>query len=189
MNYIYTVTGQYPMTEQSILDSNPNYSPTKPFIPPEGYAPVFPTPVPDVDRTTKGVREITPVYVDKIQGFEQQWEIYELTDEEKVNVLKLTSQFNDNLVFTKIDRLWNSASNYINTRISGMAIGVLTVGVIQKKPKALAVAKWSNDIWAEYYTRKSQVTAQNHVNLDFSSFGEIPFSIPELLQEVQGEFV
>ena len=55
---------------------------------------------------------------------------------------------------------------------------------MQQKPKALAVSAWSSSIWAEYYRRKELVTIDSVDDLDFSSFGAIPHSVPELQAEV-----
>jgi len=65
-----------------------------------------------------------------------------------------------------------------------VAIGILTIGVMQQLPKAMAVSAWSASVWAEYYTRKALVTHDSVDNLDFSSFGPIPYSVPELQAEV-----
>ena len=67
--------------------------------------------------------------------------------------------------------------------ISGVAIGILTVGVIQQKPKCLAVSTWSGQIWTEYYNRKAGITVDSVLDLDFSSFGPMPYTVPELQAE------
>ena len=81
-------------------------------------------------------------------------------------------------------RLWQAADTYERNYISGVAIGLLTIGVIQQLPKALAVAAWSASLWTEYYARKEAVSLETSLNLDFSSFGPIPFSVPELRTEL-----
>lgn len=88
------------------------------------------------------------------------------------------------LIAVKVARLWESANDYTTSYISGVAIGILTIGVIQQKPKCLAVAAWSSAVWAEYYRRKGMVTAVSTEDLDFSSFGPMPYSVPELQAEV-----
>lgn len=87
-------------------------------------------------------------------------------------------------VALKVDKLWNAANNYVTGRISGVAIGILTLGVMQQLPKSLAIAGWSNQVWTEYYTRKAGITPTSELNLDFSSFGNLPYSIPEMQAEV-----
>jgi hypothetical protein len=61
---------------------------------------------------------------------------------------------------------------------------VLTIGTLQQKPKALAITQWSQEIWGEYYIRKAGITIDSELNLDFTMFGDIPFSVPELQAEV-----
>jgi hypothetical protein len=67
-----------------------------------------------------------------------------------------------------------------------VAIGLLTIGVIQSKPKSLAITMWSQSVWNEYYVRKAAVTLDSALDLDFSSFGPMPYSVPELQAEVFG---
>lgn len=88
------------------------------------------------------------------------------------------------IVEAKIEALWQSADRYTSSYISGVAIGILAIGVMQQKPKALAVSAWSSSIWTEYYARKATVTADSVDNHDLSIFGPIPHSVPELQAEV-----
>lgn len=90
----------------------------------------------------------------------------------------------DAITAAKIEALWQAADRYTSSYISGVAIGILTIGVVQQLPKALAVSAWSAAVWAEYYSRKALVTHDSVDNLDFSSFGPIPYSVPELQAEV-----
>ena len=87
-------------------------------------------------------------------------------------------------VAAKIERLWAAADAYTSGYISGVAIGLLTIGVMQSKPKALAVSAWSSAVWDGYYARKALVTASSVENLDFSSHGPMPHSVPELRAEL-----
>lgn len=91
---------------------------------------------------------------------------------------------NLNKIRSKIEALWAAADRYTSNYVSGVAIGILTIGVIQGKPKALAVTAWSSSIWTEYYIRKAAVTATSADNHDFSQFGAMPFSVPELQAEI-----
>ena len=88
------------------------------------------------------------------------------------------------IIPNKIQALWQAADTYERNYISGVAIGLLTMGVMQAAPKATAVAAWSAALWTEYYTRKAGITESSSLNLDFSSFGPIPFSVPELRTEL-----
>lgn len=87
------------------------------------------------------------------------------------------------LIDSKVDALWNAADKYIERYISGVAIGILTLGVSKMKPKALNVTEWTQAIWASYYHRKAQVTATSVDDHDFTMFGPIPHSIMELKEE------
>jgi len=89
-----------------------------------------------------------------------------------------------NKVALKIDTLWSAANAVVSGSISGVALSLLTIGVLQSKPKALAVAGWSKSIWTEYYVRKALVTADSTDDLDFSSFGPMPHTVPELQEEI-----
>jgi hypothetical protein len=84
----------------------------------------------------------------------------------------------------KFDRLWRAADAYTSSYISGLAVGLLTAGMFQQLPKAMAVVAWSSAIWDEYYRRKSLITENSTENLDFSEFGSIPHTVPELRDEL-----
>jgi hypothetical protein len=92
----------------------------------------------------------------------------------------------DRVIASKIEQLWSAADKYVNGYISGVAVGLLTIGVIQQKPKSLAITAWSQSVWNEYYIRKAAVTFDSVLDLDFSSFGPMPFTVPELQAEVFG---
>ncbi|MFI4962818.1 MAG: hypothetical protein ACHP6H_03060 [Legionellales bacterium] len=84
-----------------------------------------------------------------------------------------------------IQILWQAAHDYEYAQISGTAIGILVLGVLQNKPKSLAIKDWSHSIWVLYYSRKALVTATADPTFqDFSSCGPIPYSIPELMVEL-----
>lgn len=136
------------------------------------------SPQPDFNRQTHAIKEVTP-----IDG-KQQWEIYPLSEEQISANVTAKQESDAQQIANKIEVLWNSANNYVNKYISGVAIGILAIGVMQQKPKALAVSAWSASIWAEYYRRKELVTVESVDNLDFSSFGAMPYSVPELQAEV-----
>jgi hypothetical protein len=72
--YINTQTNQYPESEASIRSSNPNTSFPFPFVPPEHYKWVFPTPQPTFNPVTQMVLEIAPELT--IKGtWEQRWNV------------------------------------------------------------------------------------------------------------------
>lgn len=83
-----------------------------------------------------------------------------------------------------VEALWSAADQYQQSKISGAAIGLLTIGVIQSKPKCLAVQSWIKGIWTEYYARKAEISETTVTSLDFSACGNIPHTVPELMEEV-----
>lgn len=85
----------------------------------------------------------------------------------------------------RVDDLWKYATEYEQSFIANMAIGLLTMGIILQKPKALAISEWSSKLWNGpdgYYARKSN----GSTNCDYSNIGPMPYSIPELSAEVLG---
>lgn len=90
----------------------------------------------------------------------------------------------DGIVAQKIEALWQSADKYTSGFISGVAIGLLAIGVMQQKPKSMAISEWSSRIWSEYYARKSMVTVDGIDNHDFSMFGPMPYTVPEMQAEL-----
>lgn len=84
----------------------------------------------------------------------------------------------------KEDALWQAANAYTYSYISGLAVGLLAIGVIQGKPKALAIAAWSASVWAAYRTRKQLITETSVDDHDFTSFGPIPYPVTELELEL-----
>ncbi len=88
----------------------------------------------------------------------------------------------------KYQRLWEAASAWERRNISGVALSLLTLGVSQGKPKALAIAAWSNRLWTDtYYPRKALISLNSEPDYDFSVVGDMPFSVPELAAEVWGQ--
>jgi len=80
----------------------------------------------------------------------------------------------------RIQALWTYASQFESNAITATVAGLVTRGVIQNKPKALAVQAWVDAIWAEYYARK----ASGSDNIDFTTVGTCPHTVPELVAEL-----
>lgn len=79
--------------------------------------------------------------------------------------------------------LWEAAHAYEKSYISGVGLSILAVGVLMQKPKAQAVSAWSSLLWnGTYYPRKQS----GSTDFDFSVVGPIPYSVPELSQELTG---
>ena len=108
----------------------------------------------------------------------------EVEAEYTIEIVDITDEVNAKDLASKYDSLWKAANDYQSAQISGAAIGLLTTGVLMSKPKCSAVQAWIKSVWIEYYTRKAGVDLQNNVNLDFSVCGNIPYSVPELMEEV-----
>lgn len=74
-------------TESAIRAANPNTSFTTPFVPPEGYVLVFPSPQPEHNQVIQTVHEVTPILTAK-GHYEQRWKVVpkftEYTDDEDV---------------------------------------------------------------------------------------------------------
>ena len=113
----------------------------------------------------------------------QQQEERDCTPEEVAEIVSRQTQTKEQLEAkeaSRIDALWQAAYNYEFAQISGVAIAVLVIGVLQGLPKSLAIKGWSQSIWTLYYARK----ATDSTDTDYSSVGACPYSIPELLVEV-----
>ena len=80
----------------------------------------------------------------------------------------------------RIAALWQGAHDLEYAAISGSAIGLITMGVMQSLPKCIAVQGWIKSIWAIYYTRK----AGTSTDTDYSSAGACPHTVPELMEEL-----
>ena len=87
----------------------------------------------------------------------------------------------------KIDLLWQSATSYEQKFISGSAPAKMLQLALQGNEKAAAIGVWLEQLWGTYYTRRDLVVAaetQEAIDLvseDFSSVGEIPFSVKETI--------
>lgn len=79
-----------------------------------------------------------------------------------------------------IARLWQAAHDYEYAQVSGSAIGLLAIGVMQSLPKCVAVQNWIKSIWTLYYARKAALTA----DYDFSIVSPCPHTVPELMVEL-----
>jgi len=89
------------------------------------------------------------------------------------------------ILAAKYQRLWEAASAWERQNISGVGLSILSLGVAQGKPKAMAVAQWSNDLWMGlYYPRKALISLETEPDCDFSAAGDMPHSVPELSAEI-----
>lgn len=137
---------------------------------------------PAYNPITQSATELPPALVGG--KWKQQWEVMDLPQELVDENIAAQAAAEQATINAKVEALWASADKYTSNYISGVAIGILTIGVMQQKPKSLAVSAWSSSVWAEYYARKALITATSEDNRDFSSFGPMPYSVPELQEEV-----
>jgi hypothetical protein len=88
MNYINTETLEYPVSEQDIRNVNPLLAFPSPFVAPENFSFVFPTPQPMCDHVLETIQEDVPVLTDK-GHYEQTWKVVQLyTTTAKKNAAK-----------------------------------------------------------------------------------------------------
>jgi hypothetical protein len=80
----------------------------------------------------------------------------------------------------RVASIWKAAHEYEFAQISGSAIGLLAMGVMQGKPKCLAAQVWIKGVWTLYYERK----AGGSTDTDFSVAGLCPHGVPELMLEL-----
>jgi hypothetical protein len=84
------------------------------------------------------------------------------------------------------DALWQAATRYQESFISGAAIGLVTAGFLQNKPKSMAVMAWINNIWNNHYYVQKPLVNENYTGYDFSVCGPIPYTVQEINAEVLG---
>lgn len=84
----------------------------------------------------------------------------------------------------KYNALWQAAHEWEQKYISGVGLSILSISVTQQKPKALAVANWSQNLWGLYYQRKAAINIETQPDIDFTAAGSMPFSVPELSEEI-----
>jgi len=166
-------------SEQEIRNLYPNTSFGVPFIAPDEYAVVFSTPKPNFNPVTQVVQESAPTLTPKGHWGES-WVIQELP----IDLIEKNKQealvASQKVEADRIASLWSSAHDYEFQQVSGSAIGLLAIGVMQGLPKCLAVQSWIKSIWTLYYTRK----ATGSTDFDFSEVKDCPHSVPELMQEL-----
>lgn len=180
MAYIRLSDNFYPLSERDIRNAFPNTSFATPFNP-DGYAVVFSTPQPTYDQYSQKCTEQAPQI--SVKGtWEQVWLVTDLTGEELAAAQARKVEDEAAKEAQRVASLWQAAHDYEFAQVSGSAVGMLSLGVLQAKPKCLAVQSWIASIWTEYYTRK----ANGSTDYSFAFAGNMPYSVPELMQEVYG---
>jgi len=129
----------------------------------------YPTPVPEFFGTCP---DASPTQVDGVLG------VFSQSDWDQMQADEMRARPDPES--KRIAALWQAAHEYEYAQVSGSAIGLLAIGVLQGLPKCLAVQGWIKSIWTAYYERKSGTSADT----DFSFAGACPHSIPELMVEL-----
>ncbi len=132
---------------------------------------LYTTDTPIYDETTQEIESGPIVLVDG--DWHESWNIVNKTQE------KLATEAAEREA-ARIASLWQAAHDKEYEAISGSAIGLITIGVLQNKPKCLAVQNWIKNIWSLYYVRK----VNGDTSLDFSMCGACPHTVPELMSEL-----
>ena len=99
--------------------------------------------------------------------------------------LQETEAYRSDQAQLKIKSVRDAVILFESSQITGSGIGILTLLVSQNNAKGIAVQNWIRAIWNEYYTRKAMYENNwaEPLNTSFESFGDIPYSIPELIAE------
>lgn len=144
---------------------------TNAIVEPLGYAMYDFSQVPAAGSLQKTV-EGTPVK-NAFGIWRQQWSVVDLYGQELADrQAQIEAQ--------RVASLWQSASATEHAEISGSAIGLITIGVVQGKPKCTAMQAWIKSLWSEYYLRKGN----GSTNYDFSAYAMAPHTVPELMIEL-----
>ena len=109
--YINLETLEYPVSERDIRAQNPNTSYPASFPVPEGYAYVFPSPVPPFNQYLQYAKETTPELTD-LGHYEQRWEVLDL-DQSTIDasILNLKTEKNSQI---NADRLAANFTTFIH---------------------------------------------------------------------------
>ncbi len=77
---------------------------------------------------------------------------------------------------------------YENTYILGTNIRYISLGLLKNLPKSIAVNDWLDSLYNKYKELKNNLPTNEAVTkeyIDFSSCGEIPYSMEEVIEEVK----
>jgi hypothetical protein len=81
-------------------------------------------------------------------------------------------------------KLLSAFSFYEHSQIFGSGIGLLTLGVLQQKPRCLAVQMYLKTLWEDYQARLTALNNGQNVSFDFSNNGDKPFSVADLMEDL-----
>ena len=97
------------LSESDIKNQNPNQSFTNPFVPPDRYKYIFPSPVPPYDVDREIVKEVQPVFT--IKGH---WE-------QRFEVVKLSQEAGDQNVIRKVNMMREGLTHGIQEKLDNFA--------------------------------------------------------------------
>ncbi len=78
MPFINTTTLEYPLSERDIRQRHPSTLFPVPFFAPDGFAPVFASPMPAFDQDTQYIAEAAPVRREADGKWFQSWAVHDL---------------------------------------------------------------------------------------------------------------
>ena len=149
MPYINTATSQYPVSEAQIRSEHPNVSFPDPFVPPEGYAWVFPQSQPEHDPLTHTVSEGEP----ELSGDQwiQTWTTTALAPEV---VTANTNARNAALQAEISDAILRRMDEFAATRNYGSVLSAASYAnstVPKFKQEAEYIIQWRDQVWTTAY--------------------------------------
>lgn len=136
-----------------------------------GISPLVELDKPNFDPLTQYLFESAPTYVNSQWISQYSVEAY---SEEHIAAQLAAKEV------ARVASLWQAAHDKEYDAISGSAVGLIVMGVLQGKTKCTAVQNWIKSLWTEYYVRK----ASGSTDTDFSAAGECPHTVPELMAEL-----
>lgn len=158
MPYINTTTSEYPVAEAQIRNAYPNVSFPDPFVPPDGYAWVFPQSQPVHNALTHQAVEAAPEFVN--DKWQQAWEVQALPQEV---VTANTTAYNANLQAEISDAILKKLDEFAATRNYGSIISAAsyaTSTVPKFKQEAEYAIEWRDQVWSTAYQILAEVQAQ-----------------------------
>lgn len=163
MTYINTAT-QAQASESEIRSLFSNTSFPVPFVPPEGYAFVFPTPQPAHDAVTQTVRKIASELT-ALGTWEQRWEVVELFDVQADKDAAIAADARDKALALQkavVDATQDRLDKFAQTRGYDSILSAATYaasGVPKFAAEGQCAVNVRDATWAELYTVLADVQA------------------------------
>lgn len=139
MAYLNTTTSAYPLSEAEIRALFTQTSFGTPFVAPEPYVWVFPTPAPPYSSVTHSVREVAPELT-QLGHYEQRWEVVELQPSTAAANLEMLRLRTKALFNAERDRREEAGFGYLGKVFDSDSRSVQRITVsVQAAQAALAV--------------------------------------------------